>query len=87
VDRRARLGSGTSDPTSATITASKPTAAGRSANPNPASGSGDHPNGRIYLVNASGTHQLGDSQFAQAIWRATSQPQERAAELATTSLH
>jgi hypothetical protein len=45
------------------------------------------PHGRIYLVNASGTHQLGDSQFAQAIWRATSQPQERAAELATTSLH
>jgi hypothetical protein len=44
------------------------------------------PHGRIYLVNASGTHQLGDSQFAQAIWRAASQPPERAAELATTSL-
>jgi hypothetical protein len=24
---------------------------------------------RIYLVNASGTHPLGDTEFAQAIWR------------------
>jgi hypothetical protein len=44
------------------------------------------PHHRIYLVNAGGTHPLGDSQFAQAIWRAASQPSERAAELATTSL-
>jgi Domain of unknown function (DUF222) len=28
------------------------------------------PHGRIYLINASGTHPLGDSTFAQAIWRA-----------------
>jgi len=44
------------------------------------------PHHRIYLVNAGGTHPLGDSPFAQAIWRAASQPPERAAELATTSL-
>ena len=44
------------------------------------------PHGRIYLVNTTGTHPLGDSQFAQAIWRAASQPQERAAELTTTTL-
>jgi hypothetical protein len=28
------------------------------------------PHGRIYLVNTSGTHPLGDTEFAQAIWRA-----------------
>jgi hypothetical protein len=28
------------------------------------------PHGRIYLVNAIGTHPLGDTEFAQAIWRA-----------------
>jgi hypothetical protein len=44
------------------------------------------PHHSIYLVNGSGTHPLGDSQFAQAIWRAAGQPQERAAEVATTSL-
>jgi hypothetical protein len=44
------------------------------------------PHGRIYLVNATGTHPVGDSQFAQAIWRAASQPQKRAAELTTTTL-
>ena len=25
---------------------------------------------RIYLVNATGTHPLGDTKFAQTIWRA-----------------
>ena len=28
------------------------------------------PHGRIYLVNPSGTHPLGDHPFAQAIWHA-----------------
>ena len=28
------------------------------------------PHRRTYLVNASGTHPLGDSEFAEAIWRA-----------------
>jgi Domain of unknown function (DUF222) len=28
------------------------------------------PHGRIYLVNATGTHPLGDTEFAAAIWRA-----------------
>jgi hypothetical protein len=32
------------------------------------------PHGRIYLVNASGTHPLGDSTFARAIWRAAIGP-------------
>jgi hypothetical protein len=39
------------------------------------------PHGRIYLVNASGTHPLGNTEFAQAIWRAAaSNPSESAAE-------
>jgi hypothetical protein len=28
------------------------------------------PHKRVYLVNATGTHPLGDTDFAQAIWRA-----------------
>jgi hypothetical protein len=32
------------------------------------------PHGWIYLVKASGTHPLGDTQFAQAIWRAAADP-------------
>jgi hypothetical protein len=32
------------------------------------------PHRRIYLVNASGTHPLGDSEFAQAIWHAAASP-------------
>ena len=38
-----QTGSATSDPTHADITGTKPSAAGRSDNPNPAPGSGDHP--------------------------------------------
>jgi hypothetical protein len=39
------------------------------------------PHGRIYLVNASGTHPLGNTEFAAAIWRAAaSNPSEPAAE-------
>ncbi|MFL6044469.1 MAG: hypothetical protein ACJ72M_05055, partial [Propionibacteriaceae bacterium] len=32
------------------------------------------PHKRIYLINNSGTHPLGDSPYAQAIWRAASSP-------------
>ena len=32
------------------------------------------PHHRIYLVNASGTHPLGDSAYAQAIWRTVADP-------------
>jgi hypothetical protein len=32
------------------------------------------PHSRIYLVNATGTHPLGNTQFAQAIWRAAESP-------------
>jgi Domain of unknown function (DUF222) len=32
------------------------------------------PHHRIYLVNATGTHPLGDTQFAQAIWSAAADP-------------
>ena len=32
------------------------------------------PHHRIYLVNASGTHPLGDTEFAAAIWRAAARP-------------
>jgi hypothetical protein len=44
------------------------------------------PHGWIYLVNATGTHPFGNTQFAQAIWRAASQPQDGQAELTTRSL-
>jgi Domain of unknown function (DUF222) len=32
------------------------------------------PHRRIYLINASGTHPLGDTEYAQAIWRAAERP-------------
>jgi hypothetical protein len=32
------------------------------------------PHHRIYLVNPSGTHPLGNTEFAQTIWRATADP-------------
>jgi hypothetical protein len=36
---------------------------------------------RIYLVNAGGTHPLGDSAYAQSIWDpAASPPQKRASQ-------
>jgi hypothetical protein len=44
-------------------------------NPNPAPGCGEHPHRRIYLVNATGTHPLGDTE---AVWRAASPPQQLA---------
>jgi len=34
------------------------------------------PHRRIYLVNASGTHPLGDSEFAEMIWRAATPAEE-----------
>jgi hypothetical protein len=37
------------------------------------------PHHRIYLVNSSGTHPLGDTEFAQALWRR--RPAARAREL------
>jgi hypothetical protein len=36
------------------------------------------PHGRIYLVNATGTHPLGDTTYAQTIWHAASPPHELA---------
>jgi Domain of unknown function (DUF222) len=36
------------------------------------------PHHRIYLVNATGTHPLGNTEFAQAIWRAATPPQQLA---------
>jgi hypothetical protein len=38
--------------------------------PEPGSWIWRSPHGRIYLVNATGTHPLGDTEFAQIIWRA-----------------
>jgi hypothetical protein len=32
------------------------------------------PHRRIYLINATGTHPLGDTEYAQAIWRAAMSP-------------
>ena len=36
------------------------------------------PHHRIYLVNATGTHPLGNTEFAEAIWRAATPPQQLA---------
>jgi hypothetical protein len=36
------------------------------------------PHRRIYLVNATGTHPLGNTEFAQTIWHAASPPQQLA---------
>jgi len=45
--------------------------------PEPSSWIWRSPHGRIYLVNATGTHPLGDTDFAQAIWYAvTNAPQK-----------
>jgi hypothetical protein len=43
--------------------------------PEPGSWIWRSPTGRIYLVNATGTHPLGNTDFAETIWRAASQPQ------------
>jgi hypothetical protein len=37
------------------------------------------PHGRIYLVNGTGTHPLGDTEFAAAIWRAAAGPPQNLA--------
>jgi hypothetical protein len=36
------------------------------------------PHRRIYLVNATGTHPLGNTEFAEAVWRAANPPQQLA---------
>jgi hypothetical protein len=43
------------------------------------------PHHRIYLVNHSGTHPLGNTEYAQTIWRAANQPQSGPTELTTAS--
>jgi hypothetical protein len=63
-----------------------PRQAGRSDNPNPAPGSGDHPTtGSTSLTPAAPTPSAIHNSHKQS-GRAASQPSERAAELATTSL-
>jgi hypothetical protein len=42
------------------------------------------PRRRIYLVNATGTHPLGDSEFAQKIWRAARPPQQQVCQIGLT---
>ena len=44
------------------------------------------PHRRIYLVNATGTHPLGDSEFAQKMWRAAWPPQQQVSQLALPSV-
>jgi hypothetical protein len=39
------------------------------------------PHGHIYLVNASGTHTLGNGAYAQTIWRAAANPQPKPVSL------
>jgi hypothetical protein len=57
VGRPVKPGSATSDPTPVTITGSKPSVAGRSDNPNPAPGCGDHPtNGSTSSTPPAPTH-------------------------------
>ena len=38
------------------------------------------PHRRIYLVNASGTYPLGNTTFAETIWRAANPPRMRQAD-------
>jgi Domain of unknown function (DUF222) len=44
------------------------------------------PHRRIYLVNATGTHPLGNNEFAQTIWRAAASPPQRPATKPTLTL-
>jgi hypothetical protein len=44
------------------------------------------PHRRIYVVNATGTHPLGDTTFAQAIWRAAASPPQIPATKPTLTL-
>ena len=44
------------------------------------------PHRRIYMVNATGTHPLGDTEFAQAIWQAAASPPQRSATKPTLTL-
>jgi hypothetical protein len=44
------------------------------------------PHRRIYLVNATGTHPLGDTAFADAIWQAAASPPQRPATKPTLTL-
>jgi Domain of unknown function (DUF222) len=53
--------------------------------PEPATWLWRAPHGRIYLVNTTGTHPLGDSQFAQAIWRAVDSCHPFASQLGQSS--
>ena len=43
------------------------------------------PHRRIYLVNATGTHPLGDSEYAQKMWRAAKPPQQQLYQFAPPS--
>jgi hypothetical protein len=43
------------------------------------------PHRRIYLVNATGTHPLGNSEFAQKMWRMARPPQQQVCQLALPS--
>jgi hypothetical protein len=42
------------------------------------------PHRRIYLVNATGTHTLSESEFAQKMWRAARPPQQQVCQVALT---
>jgi hypothetical protein len=44
--------------------------------PEPGSWLWRSPHKRIYLVNATGTHPLGDTKFAQTVWQAAGPPLE-----------
>jgi Domain of unknown function (DUF222) len=46
--------------------------------PEPGSWLWRSPHRKIYLVNTSGTHPLGDTEFAETIWRAAKPPQKLA---------
>jgi hypothetical protein len=74
VDRPAKPGSGTSDPTYAPHHNYKTHGGWQVRQPEPGTWLGRSPHRRIYLVNANGTHPLGDTEFAQALWRAAARP-------------
>ena len=44
------------------------------------------PHRRIYIVNATGTHPLGDTKFAELIWHAAANPPQRSSTTSTLTL-
>jgi hypothetical protein len=78
VGRPAKPGSATSDPHVRRNHRRKTHGGWQVRQPEPGTWLWRSPHRRIYLVNATGTHPLGNTEFAQTIWRVASPPDELA---------